>query len=60
MAKKKPSRTSRTRTRAKDLGTPAGGASKVKGGLLASTRPLLASPQLTEGNTQPPRDLRHK
>jgi hypothetical protein len=31
----------------------------VKGGLLVSTKPLLASPQLgTAGNTQPPNDLR--
>jgi len=58
MAKKKPSRTSRTRARAKDLATPARGASKVKGGLLASTRALLASPQLAEGNGQPPDTLR--
>jgi hypothetical protein len=58
MAKKKPSRTSRTRGRAKDLATPAGRASKVKGGLLASTRPLLASPQLGEGNGQPPDSVR--
>jgi hypothetical protein len=58
MAKKKPSSTRRKRTPVKDLPSPAGGAEKVKGGLLLSTQQLQASRSWTEGNSQPPNDLR--
>lgn len=58
MAKKKPSPRTRKRSRAKNLASPAGTAARVKGGLLVSTKPLLASPQLAEGDGQPPNTLR--
>jgi len=58
MAKKKPSSTRRKRTPVKDLPSPADGAEKVKGGLLLSTQHLQASRSWTEGNSQPPNDLR--
>ena len=59
MASKKSSRTSRKRTPVRDLTSPTRRAGKVKGGsLLVSTKPLLASPQLAEGNGQPPNTLR--
>ena len=59
MAKKKPSSASRKRTPVKDLPSSARRAGKVKGGsLLVSTKPLLASPQLAEGDGQPPNTLR--
>jgi len=58
MAKKKPSTTRRKKTPVKDLPSPAGGAEKVKGGLLFSTQQLQASRSWTEGNSQPPQDLR--
>ena len=56
MAKKKSSKRPRKRTRVKNL--PAGKAEKVQGGLLLSTQQLQAPRSWTEGNTQPPRDLR--
>ena len=58
MARKKPSSTPRKRTPVKDLSSPAGGAGKVKGGLLLSTQQLQASRSWTEGNGQPPDRLR--
>jgi hypothetical protein len=59
MAKKKSSSASRKRTPVRDLPSSARGAGKVKGGsLLVSTKPVLASPQLADGNGQPPNTLR--
>jgi len=58
MAKKKPSDTRRKKIPIKDLPSPAGGAEKVKGGLLLSTQQLQASRQWTDGNSQPPNNLR--
>ena len=59
MAKKKPSGTPRKRASRKDLPPPAAGVANVKGGtLLLSTQHLQASMKWTEGNGQPPRDLR--
>jgi hypothetical protein len=58
MAKKKSSRPPRKRTPVKNLPSPARGAAKVKGGLLLSTQQLQASRSWTEGNSQPPQDLR--
>ena len=59
MAKKKPSDARRKKTPIKDLPSPAGGAEKIKGGaLLLSTQQLQASRQWTDGNSQPPNNLR--
>ena len=59
MARKKPADTRRKKAPIKDLPSPAGGAEKVKGGaLLLSTQQLQASRQWTDGNSQPPNNLR--
>ncbi len=59
MAKKKPSDTPRKRTPLKDLSPSSAEVRKVKGGaLLLSTQQLQASRSWTEGNSQPPENLR--